>query len=332
MSTRRSGRAKAPVKYTSDSEGSDFGNKKPKRSAPKATPKKRSKTEQESAEPAASPKKRAKRDPETVAAEHASAMRTAQEKAAKQQHKAAWETWLDVHNVDGKLLDEEPSRDKSITQTDSLKKYGLKKEELGSLKHFEKRNPIHNNTMKLFLEEEVKILGFRKAGMLDGATPEAEVLKRGERIWKEEYACRKHMIYGVQANHHRHKNDVEEEAKEDDKADPKKKAPKSKTPKQKWSAYVEAHTISSPESLKEEPEEAINQSDCKTKYSLVPGDLAVLPYFPKPNQKYGNTTKLFRESEVKTLAYRKAAVLGEVKDEDEAAMLEKGKELFEEKK
>jgi hypothetical protein len=58
----------------------------------------------------------------------------------------------------------------------------------------------------------------------------------------------------------------------------------------------------------------------------------VLPYFPKPNQKYGNTTKLFSESEVKTLAYRKAAVLGEVEDADEASMLEKGKELFEEKK
>lgn len=105
--------------------------------------------------------------------------------------------------------------------------------------------------------------------------------------------------------------------------------PKEKTPKQKWAAYVEAHTVSSPDSLKDEPEEAINQTDCKTKYSLLPGDLAVLPYFPKPNPKYGNTTKLFKESEAKTLAYRKAAVLGGVDDGDEAAMLEKGKELFE---
>lgn len=94
---------------------------------------------------------------------------------------------------------------------------------------------------------------------------------------------------------------------------------------------MEAHTVSSPDSLKEEPEEAINQTDCKTKYSLVPGDLAVLPYFPKPNPKYGNTTKLFKESEVKTLAYRKAAVLGGVADGDEAAMLEKGKKLLEDK-
>jgi hypothetical protein len=80
--------------------------------------------------------------------------------------------------------------------------------------------------------------------------------------------------------------------------------------------------------------ESINQSDCKTKYSLLPGDLAVLPYFPKPNQKYGNTTKLFSESEVKTLAYRKAAVLGgvDVEEGDEVAFLERGRELFEEKK
>jgi hypothetical protein len=184
MSTRRSGRAKAPVKYTSDSEGSDFGNKKPKKSTTKATPKKRSKAEQEpAAEPAATPKKRAKRDPEAAVSDHTTA---AQDKAAKKQHKSAWEDWLKAHDVDGELLDEEPSRDKSITQTDSLKKYGLKKEELGSLKHFEKRNPIHNNTMKLYLEEEVRVLGFRKAGMLDGAEDEAEVLKRGEGIWKTE--------------------------------------------------------------------------------------------------------------------------------------------------
>jgi hypothetical protein len=123
----------------------------------------------------------------------------------------------------------------------------------------------------------------------------------------------------------RHKDDPKEEQAKPD----KKKAPKAKTPKQKWTAYVEAHTVASPDSLKEEPEEAINQSDCKTKYSLLPADLAVLPHFPKPNQKYGNTTKLFKESEVKTLAYRKAAVLGDV-DEEDGELLEKGKALFEE--
>jgi hypothetical protein len=121
----------------------------------------------------------------------------------------------------------------------------------------------------------------------------------------------------------RHKDDPKEEPKSD-----KKKAPKAKTPKQKWTAYVEAHTVSAPDALKEEPEDAINQSDCKPKYSLLPADLAVLPYFPKPNPKYGNTTKLFKESEVKTLAYRKAAVLGDVDEADEE-LLEKRKALLE---
>jgi hypothetical protein len=57
--------------------------------------------------------------------------------------------------------------------------------------------------------------------------------------------------------------------------------------------------------------------------------LAVLPYFPKPNPKYGNTTKLFKESEVKSLAYRKHAVIAGVEEDDEGALLEKGRELFE---
>jgi hypothetical protein len=39
--------------------------------------------------------------------------------------------------------------------------------------------------MKLYLEEEVRALGFRKAGMLDGAE-ESAVLQRGEELWKEE--------------------------------------------------------------------------------------------------------------------------------------------------
>jgi hypothetical protein len=119
--------------------------------------------------------------------------------------------------------------------------------------------------------------------------------------------------------------------KDDPKEDPKKKekAPKEKTPKQKWTAYLESHATDNAEALKEEPEDAINQSDCKPRYKLLPADLAILPYFPKPNQKYGNTTKLFKESEVKTLAYRKAAVLGGV-DEEDNEVVEKGKALFEE--
>jgi hypothetical protein len=190
MSSRRSGRAKAPVKYTSDSDDSDFGNKKPRKASTKAAPKKRTKAEDEpTADSAAPPKKRAKKDPETLAAEESAKHSAAEQKASEKQSKKAWETWLEAHDVAGELLDEEPEREKSITQTDSLKKYGLKKDELASLKHFEKRNPLYNNTIKLFIEEEVKTLGFRKAGMLAGAAEgedDQDVIKRGEAIWTEE--------------------------------------------------------------------------------------------------------------------------------------------------
>jgi hypothetical protein len=187
MSARRSGRAKAPVKYTSASEGSDFEDKKPRKSV-KATPKKRSKADQEPADTAAAtPKKRTKKDAETLAAEHRDKAAAQDSKAAKAAHKKSWDDWVEQNVLpEGEaLLGEEPSKAESITQTDAGKKYGLKKEELGSLKHFEKRNPVHNNTMKLYLEEEVRALGFRKAGMLDGAE-ESAVLQRGEELWKEE--------------------------------------------------------------------------------------------------------------------------------------------------
>jgi hypothetical protein len=64
---------------------------------------------------------------------------------------------------------------------------------------------------------------------------------------------------------------------------------------------------------------------------LLPADLAVLPCFRKPNPKYGNTTKLFEENNVKALAYKKAAILGGVEESDEGKSLEKGRELFEKK-
>jgi hypothetical protein len=194
MSTRRSGRAKAQVKYTSASEGSDFEDKKPRKSANKkttgaATPKKRTKAEQDpvpSADAEPTPKKRTKKDPETLAAEHTSKAAQQTAKAEKASHKKAWENWVSAHDVEGALLDEEPSKDESITQTDCAKKYSLKAGELGSLKHFEKKNPAYGNTMKLFVEEEVKVLAFRKAGMLDGAEgDEGDVLARGEEVWKK---------------------------------------------------------------------------------------------------------------------------------------------------
>lgn len=185
MSSRRSGRAKAPVKYTSDSEGSDFGEKKGKRGATKATPKKRTKTEQEPA--ADAPKKRTKKDPETLAAEHKEKAHAQETKAEKATHKKAWDEWLKTNDAAGALLDEEPSKDVSITQTDAGKKYGVKKEDLVALKHFEKRNPVYNNTIKLYLEEDVKVLGFRKYGILAGVDDDENAVKIGEEIWTEEY-------------------------------------------------------------------------------------------------------------------------------------------------
>jgi hypothetical protein len=186
MSSRRSGRAKAPVKYTSDSDDSDFDNKKPRKSkaTASATPKKRSAKDEAPAADAA-PKKRIKKDPEQLAADAAAA----QFKADKASHKQAWESWLKEHEIAEaeRLLEEEPAKEISITQTDAGKKYGLKKEELSSLQHFEKRNPnpLYKNDIKLFLEAEVRDLGFRKAGMLSGSE-EVDAVSKGSEIWKEE--------------------------------------------------------------------------------------------------------------------------------------------------
>jgi hypothetical protein len=125
------------------------------------------------------------------------------------------------------------------------------------------------------------------------------------------------------------------------------KQKKEKTPKQKWSAYISAHGLASHnendndnangnenlnENLAQEPSDVINQTESKNKYNLTPQDLACLPHFPKKNPVYGKTMKLFKESEVKMLAYRKAAVLAGVEgdgEEDEEAFLEKGREIFE---
>jgi hypothetical protein len=201
MSTRRSGRAKAPVKYTSDSENSDFGTKKkPRKTAAKVIPKKRTKAEtrddddDDDASPAAavvdrasSPKKRTKKSPAPPAPAREPVAKAPSKASIDKAHKAAWEKWLASQDAATDLLTEEPARESSITQTDALKKYGLKKEELGSLAHFEKRNPLYNNTMKVFVEEEVKVLGWRKAGILSGAEGDDDaVIKKGEAIWTNE--------------------------------------------------------------------------------------------------------------------------------------------------
>jgi hypothetical protein len=339
MSTRRSGRATKAVKYTSASEGSDFEDKKKsmkKTSRTKkseAAPPKKQSTKRAAAEPEAeaddattapSKPKRQKRDPETAVAEANEKAAAKQAKADKAAHKEAWKTWLKEHDAGGELLEEEPGKEESITQTDTLKKYGLKKEELGSLLHFEKKNPLYGGTMKLFLEENIRELGFRKLGMLEGVEGD-EAVEKGEEIWTEE-----------------HKDDPEPETAKEKPAKPEKKekpakaekAKKEKTPKNKWAEYITTHALTpdnTNDKLTEEPSDVINQTECKTKFSLTPQDLACLPYFPKKNAAYGNTMKLFKEGEVKLLAYRKTAVLAGVESDgkDDVGLLEKGKELFE---
>ncbi|KAF1947353.1 hypothetical protein EJ02DRAFT_449935 [Clathrospora elynae] len=341
MSGRRSGRTKAPVKYTSASEGSDFEDQKKKRTTGKkaaatkkseaaAAPKKSSKRaaaadpETDQAETDANdaptkPKaKRQKKEPETLAAEARDKTEAQDAKAAKAASKKAWEAWLKENDAVGKLLEEEPQKGESVTQTDALKKYGLKPAELASLLHFEKPNPLYKGVMKLFLEEEVKKLCYRKLGMLDGEKGEG-VLERGEEIWNEKH----------KDDHPAPEEEEDKPVKKNQSAPTTTKASKSQTPKQKWTEYITTHTLSAPaNNMAEEPVKFINQTECKTKYSLTPQDLAVLPYFTK-TAAYGKTTKLFEESEVKTLVYRKTAVIEGVEDDDDVALVERGREIFE---
>jgi hypothetical protein len=341
MSTRRSGRTKAAVKYTSASEGSDFEDKKKsakktsstkksetarpkKKSTKRAAAEHESETEGNKATIAKSKPKRQKKDPETATAEANEKVAAKQAKADKAAHKKAWESWLTEHDAGSELLEVEPEKEESITQTDALKKYRLTKEELGSLLHFEKKNPLYGGTMKLFLEENVRELGFRKLGMLEGVKGD-EAVEKGEEIWTEE-----------------HKDDPKPETAEEKPAKPvKKEKPakaekpkKEKTPKQKWTEYITRHALTpdnTNDKLTEEPSDVINQTECKTKFSLTAQDLVCLPHFPKKNAAYGNTMKLFEEGEVKMLAYRKTAVLAGVESDgkDDVGLLEKGRELFE---
>jgi hypothetical protein len=59
---------------------------------------------------------------------------------------------------------------------------------LGSLRHFPEYVPFpYKTTKKLFDEEEVKELAFRKYAMLAGVSNDDEkVLSRGKELWEEE--------------------------------------------------------------------------------------------------------------------------------------------------
>lgn len=195
MTGRRSARAaaKAPIKYTSDSENSALGDKKRKRSTKKvaATPKKGTKRAQSPDGEAETTVKRRKKSPETLAAEHKEKSKIQEEKAARQKSKQKWEDWLSKNDVSGKLLDTEPERDDTVTQTDAHKQYDLKANELSPLEHFEKPNQYGGQT-KLFLAAEVKKVAIRKYGLLGGFTEDSEILEKGEELWnewKDKYGC-----------------------------------------------------------------------------------------------------------------------------------------------
>jgi hypothetical protein len=179
--------------------------------------------------------------------------------------------------------------------------------------------------------------------------------------WSSEFARRADVKRVTDSFAYRHKDDAEsmdeekpaDKETQDEAAPPKEKKEKEKepvkpakpakvpktekpakekTPKQKWSAYISAHAVADDENLTEEPAEAVNQTDSKSKYDLTPKDLACLPFFPKKNPAYGNTMKLFQNSEVARLAFKKAAILAGVADDgdEEEVLLKKGKEIFEE--
>ncbi|KZM23278.1 uncharacterized protein EKO05_0004442 [Ascochyta rabiei] len=311
MAGRRSARAaaKAPVKYTSDSDDSNFGTKKPRKSTMKAaqpTAKQGIKRSQSPDDEAEKAPKRRKKSPKTLAAEYAEKSKKQEKKAQKQQAKQRWDDWLKENDVSGRLLDSEPEREDCVTQTDSQKQYGLKANELVTLEHFEKANQYGGQT-KLFLKDDVKKVAFRKYGLLAGWTDEGEIIDKGEGLWKKQYGP---------------------DAQDSPKEQAKEATPKPKTSKQNWAAYTKEHNVGD-KKLSGEPEDGINQTDSKTHYLLTPSDLACLPHFPKPNSKYGNTTKLFNKEDVQKLAYRKAAVVASIEEgKDTEEFLSKGEDAL----
>ncbi|KAI8938030.1 hypothetical protein NX059_005704 [Plenodomus lindquistii] len=345
MTPRKSGRAKAAVKYHSGSEGSDFsaqrgrkgkkprkGGKKEKSSLESRMTKKRSAPDAEDTTPtntttaaAASSSKRQKKEPKsTTAGKDTTNMPFQRIKLSPYQ--SVWGAWVSSHSVEGALLDAEPDKEVAITQSNVLKKYGLRKEELTSLKHFEKKNPLYGGVMRLYLEEELKVLVFRKLGILDGVAvdKEGEVLRRGEELWKEkdEQGKSGEPAAAAAAAAAEAKGDNGKEAKIAEELE------KVRMGKELWAVYLAQHTLEYAASLPEEPEKdkAINQTAAKEQHGLNPEDLAVLPYFPKKNNLYKNVSKIFVAADVSDLALRKRAVMAGSEGDDRELLI-RGREL-----
>jgi flagellar biosynthesis GTPase FlhF len=110
------------------------------------------------------------------------------EKDQKKRWKQEWESYCAAHDVNGATLDwPEGTEPESITQTDAGKLYCLKPNEMGCLRHHPKVNFKYGNTTKLFDEDEVRALAFRKYAMLAGVTGSEKVMvTKGEALWEEE--------------------------------------------------------------------------------------------------------------------------------------------------
>jgi hypothetical protein len=99
-----------------------------------------------------------------------------QKLAAKQR----WEAWLTSNALPAEhaLLTHDPPRADCVTQTECLKRYGLKPAELGSLAYADAGKVVFGHPTKLFVRKEVEELARRKAGILVGEAA-ADLLVKG---------------------------------------------------------------------------------------------------------------------------------------------------------
>ncbi|KAI1667710.1 hypothetical protein L13192_08419 [Pyrenophora tritici-repentis] len=234
------------------------------------------------------PSSRPKQDPAIIEARH-----KAERKEAKAAAKKNWEAWVEENDHEGMLLPSEPAKDEGITQTDSVKHYGLKPADLVTLLHFEKKSPM-------------------KLAMLAGVVgDDMHVLDKGKEMWKEQHS-------------------------DEDTSSEHGTPEKEETPEERWAEYTRTHSLTLDTTdgrLNEEPTISINRRDGRVKYDITGQEWDCLPFFLK-TVAYGVRMKVYKESEVKLLGYRKMAVLAggdKLCDFDELLLLKMGEQLFEER-
>ncbi|KAJ4357315.1 uncharacterized protein N0V89_001890 [Didymosphaeria variabile] len=115
-----------------------------------------------------------------------------EQRAQKKTWKKDWEAFVEAHDVHGETVDwAEDEEKEGITQTDAGKVYGLKASELVCLKHHPRFNFKFGNTTKLFDEEEVRRMAWRKVAMLAGvqgggtAEEEDALIAKGKKMWED---------------------------------------------------------------------------------------------------------------------------------------------------